>query len=758
MPLPFPPRPSHPSTGTILDRVLVGNHKRVKDPHRVTSLLRVSRSAMDVNGSDGDTLPGHERQDLQSCSSEGLDNDQFDAPRVDQKQTATRPQRARFPCLNQPLQRRTQSQPQQHPHVFDFIKAINTIRCESRNSKPRQPENARAYTTTRTLVPPPISIKHDVLSREREPSVTASVANVGLEIEDLTMKVIREKKALKAELVQTRTHAQNLTRRLADVEEELGVSLARNDEKDKHIETLKHELLSAKATSDSNQRDLVSTKEDLISVRNQNVVLASTNQKLEGVQGHVKAKLDAMQNAHAKLLTSLTDLKILHDSATARISNLSDGVAECRKSANNALTKFETTYQDSQTTQLRGMLADLRDTLSECKSRSPSRPSLLNVMIASRTNDLLRDKLHHHLGQIVELNDRIKELESEKRELLNLLVVQKEQETAGQKLGMMMEELSDCLAKREAEVEIATADAVTLKVELRASESRIPDLHQQIADDAVKLELLKTTQQECDGAKKALAANDDRLITLEQPILLTTDECLGNVENELALARMEIDSGNKLTQQLQAQVSHSRTALSLAAKDAEMAQLRAASDLEQALKARQETIMELKHTISVKAGEYKSVEASLEHARRELSGKETLLEQRNTHFNKLEERFDAQGSTLRLSKEQCGDLQEQLQISDRNLVELKVEMARLQQQLEKHQDTVNELKAVKGLLAGKDLARAIDDLRDLQGRYDTQTKDLLAITMEQALLSADRKNLEKELETHKGCLAEKERL
>ncbi|KAK2467173.1 hypothetical protein APHAL10511_000722 [Amanita phalloides] len=780
---------------------------------------------MDVDGSDGDTLQEPERQDLQSCSSDGLDNGHFDAPHVDQKQTAMRPQRATFPRLNQSqpynslrpvqpadifrkqFQQRTQPQPQQHPPFFNLLNTINTIRGESSNSKPRQPENTRsqnvfqqspvaslgllahgkgAYTNPRTPAPPPVSVKHitieDGLSRERELSAMPSTSGVDLEMEALTMKVWKEKRALKAELVQVQTHVQNLTRRLADVEEEFAVSSTKNVEQDKHVETLKHELssvckelssartelLSAKATLDSHQRDLTSTKGDLMTVRNQNVVLASTNQELERYQDHVKAKLDvtqkaliALKNDYATLFMSFTDLKRLHDSAAATISNLSDGVAECRKSANDALRKIETTYQDPNTimgtAQVRAVLDDLRDTLSE----------------SSRTNDLLRDKLHHHLGQIVELNDRIKELESEKRELLNLLVVQKEQETVGQKLGMRMEELSDRLAKREAEVEIATADAVTLKAELRASESRISDLDQQIADDAVKLELLKVTQQEYDGAKienemlkKVLAAKDDRLIALEQSISLTAeqrDECrnmLGNVENELALARMESESGKKLIQQLQVRLSDSRTALSHAAKDAEIVQLRATSDLEQALKARQETIVELKHTISAKGGEYKSVETSLDKARREISEKETLLKQARAQFNKLEERFDAQSATLRLSKEQCGDLQEQLQASERNFVELRVEIATLHHQLETHQDTANELKAVKGLLAEKDLAltRTIDDLRDLQGRYDTQTKDLRAITREQALLSADKKNLEKDLDTHKSRLAEKERL
>lgn len=55
--------------------------------------------------------------------------------------------------------------------------------------------------------------------------------------------------------------------------------------------------------------------------------------------------------------------------------------------------------------------------------------------IAYRTNDLLRDKLHLHLGQIVELTDRVKELESEKRDLLNSIVIRREEQASNERLG-----------------------------------------------------------------------------------------------------------------------------------------------------------------------------------------------------------------------------------------------------------------------------------------------------------------------------------
>lgn len=170
-------------------------------------------------------------------------------------------------------------------------------------------------------------------------------------------------------------HAQELTRKIGILQDESANLSARNIESGRVVESLtaelatvrdqlssaRSEVLSMKATLESTQRDLESTKVDLITFRNQNLALASTNQELERYQGAVNAKLELTQKAlvalkneyvcmlfqlqhfysvlrsYASLFTSFTDLKRLHDSATAVITDLSDGVAECRKSAKDAL-------------------------------------------------------------------------------------------------------------------------------------------------------------------------------------------------------------------------------------------------------------------------------------------------------------------------------------------------------------------------------------------------------------------------------------
>lgn len=174
------------------------------------------------------------------------------------------------------------------------------------------------------------------------------------------------------------SHAQELSRKVEVLQDENANLSVRNIESGRRVESLeadlttvhdqlssaRSELFSMKATLESTQRDFASTNEDLITFRNQNLALASKNQDLERYQGAVKAKLEVTQKAlvtlrneyvfkfflflwrqpfypglhsYASLFMSFTDLKRLHDSAMVVITDLSEGVAECRKSAHDAL-------------------------------------------------------------------------------------------------------------------------------------------------------------------------------------------------------------------------------------------------------------------------------------------------------------------------------------------------------------------------------------------------------------------------------------
>lgn len=140
------------------------------------------------------------------------------------------------------------------------------------------------------------------------------------------------------------------------------------------------------------------------------------------------------------------------------------------------------------------------------------------------------------------------------------------------------------------------------------------------------------------------------------------------------------------------------------------------------VKALKTSLMEEKSSLAAKVAELQVIDAEVTKARQEILDKDAALKrmkQKTMELNVLEERFEAQGATLRLSKEQCGDLQDTTN-------KLRVELEVLQRQLEIHRDTATELKGVKELFAEKELIlnRTGDDLIALRGLFSAQTKEL----------------------------------
>ncbi|KAM6497573.1 hypothetical protein JOM56_008046 [Amanita muscaria] len=665
-------------------------------------------------------------------------------------------------------------QPQQ-----PFFNILNNQRGGTSVSKPRQPDSTLhqnvfqqgqypssrltsaslltrgndAYTSPRTpvpAVPRPATLKHVTTSgdpgtpsrkREYERAVTPHLAggdNTDVDYDELAVKMFKENKTLKAELLLAQTHAQNLSSKIDSLQHEIA---SQKDESNKHIASLRTELSSAhtdlssarqelssiNAALNSHQRDLANTSGELNAYKDQNLALTSTNQGLERYQSNIRAKLVATQkslvefrNDYSGLMASFNELKRSYDTTTAVVNNLSNQVTEYKTAARDALKKFESISDDplalAQSRQVKAALDDLKEALAE----------------SYRTNDLLRDKLHLHLGQIVDLNDKIKGLENEKHEALSLLFVQKEQQIMSEKLGTRMEELVERLIKREHEVEVATGDVACLKAELQAIESKNTDLEQRAADYSVRLNMLTAVQDklhqaqtENDVLKKWLAEKDNRIIALEQSTVDQLAEYRKLIDS-LAKTEKENDeekaSLHDQVQQVQRQLLEIREVLTTEKANAEKQKYQAGIERAAEVKTLETSLMEAKSGLAAKVAELQVIDANLTKARQEILDKDAALKrmkQKTMELNVLEERFEAQGATLRLSKEQCGDLQDTTN-------KLRTELEVLQRQLEIHRDTATELKGVKELFTEKEfiLNRTGDDLMALRELFSAQTKEL----------------------------------
>lgn len=184
------------------------------------------------------------------------------------------------------------------------------------------------------------------------------------------------------------------------------------------------------------------------------------------------------------------------------------------------------------------------------------------MAVAYRTNDLLRDKLHLHLGQVVELTDRVKELESEKRELLSQIVIRREEQASNEELGnyitfggMTMSPFyvsrcedgrpdgRPCTSAGQARRRICDCDcrcghaegqSTYCRIEVFSPDVldakhvdfiRIVDLERNIANDDAKLQLLAAAQDECKKAAAECVPQNKVYCILSQCVKFTGMKC-----------------------------------------------------------------------------------------------------------------------------------------------------------------------------------------------------------------------------------------
>ncbi|KAF8624937.1 hypothetical protein AX17_006963 [Amanita inopinata Kibby_2008] len=774
---------------------------------------------MDLGSSEGEGTAQelHAQSLLSSCSSEGQDNIQMDsdtAAATEQKRPAwkTEPdtRRPMFPRLNQSqcnTPRKSQpadlfrksllrSQAQSHvqPPFFNLLNTVNSRSGEACKSKqlenfstqnvfqlrqsPVPPPSLFAHVTSAymspgTPKPRPDTLKHnmtdDILSkRTNELTTMLNVSDSNVEITELAAKMLKENGALKTQLAQAHCQLQSLSRQIETVQGENANISSLSAEREKQLEALKDEmssvcnelssvrtdLSSTEAALDSNRGELDSINRELSAYKDRNTNLITANQELQRHQGCLNSKVEVAEkslkecaNKYAALLVSFSDLKNSHDASGSVLRSLSAGIGEYRHMAGDALRKSEAFQNDihdvSRNFRVREVLDELRETLAE----------------SQRTNDLLRDKLHLHLSQIVDLNDRIKELDAEKRELLNLLVVQKEH-GAGQAIATKIEEVAERLIKREQESQDTFAETVILKEKLQVAEARIKDLQQTVANDAAKLDALAVFQKEFDkmqieskASRSLLADRESQVTELEKMVSTVTEgfiECrkmFGTIESELSGFKSSLKENETIKVDLcarlersQSQITEAREALTRAEANVDLTQLHAEKERQECIKQFELRLAEASCREAALAAECRNVNADLDKAKKEIAEQEVVLNQKDIQLNVLEERLEAQSVTLRLSKEQCGDVQD-------STSELRMEIVVLKQQLQTYQNKIDELKGLKEVLIDKEstLAQTIEKLHAVQRNFDTQAMALQQGNDQKIVLEERLKSVELDL-------------
>ncbi|TBU32816.1 hypothetical protein BD311DRAFT_736552 [Dichomitus squalens] len=406
--------------------------------------------------------------------------------------------------------------------------------------------------------------------------------------------------------------------------------------------------------------DLRNTKFEIEDLRREIVLLHSQiessgkekdelSQRLKAVKDAAKQSLQASSKSLEAVRTAMGDLKTRSEESFGAITNLRASipdVQELRNSVSSAIESIqphlEPGKQWAESTELKNVMKTLE---LEC-SRS------------QQVADLLRDRLQSVGGELVEAKGRIAELEaaqSDDRAALrkaNDIIRGTTEETSG--LAASLKEQQDKLC----EVLAASAE---YEAKLQTTQERLVELQELVARKDAELQTLQTVQHENARLLEIVAEKDACVASLRdiQPEVDRLKDVV--VKNEAHAAALRAANSEK-----DSQMTDLGSRLKCAeGENAELnktiqdlkSELGASNAHGQAVSKDNERLLKEKGALTDKIND---LESALGRMRQELADRTEKLQQANVRRQSLEERFEDQAITLRLTRESAGDAQERL--------------------------------------------------------------------------------------------------
>ncbi|KAL6309669.1 hypothetical protein BKA93DRAFT_821394 [Sparassis latifolia] len=371
--------------------------------------------------------------------------------------------------------------------------------------------------------------------------------------------------------------------------------------------------------------------------------------RLQAVKDAAKHSLESSSKSLNDLQSTLTDLKTKSDDSFAVVSavrkSLPD-VQELRVSISEAIKNIEPLLGED------GHLSRTSETMALVSNLE------LECTKSQQVSDLLRDRLQSVGSELIDAKGRVIELEAAQaanREALRASACSVSTTT------QQVTELAECLKKQQGEMYEVLSTAADAEAKLAASNQRMEQLENLVAEKNVELQALHEVQQENARLLNALQDRDARLSSLGdiQQELSTVQSTLNERHTKVsaleacALLREEDISHLKSSSaQVQAQLEEAKAVGQSLREDLRACELREQAALEE----------RERHSSDGRALQVRleALESQLEQARRELEARSEKLHQANSRCQVLEERFDDQSVTMKLTREANGDLQERL--------------------------------------------------------------------------------------------------
>ncbi|THG95481.1 hypothetical protein EW026_g6184 [Hermanssonia centrifuga] len=282
----------------------------------------------------------------------------------------------------------------------------------------------------------------------------------------------------------------------------------------------------------------------------------------------------------------------------------------------------------------------------------------LDCTKSQQVADILRDRLQCVGAQLLDAKSRVSELE---------VVQMSDRETfratsnSLTSASLQVSNLAQCLKDHQAELNDALANGADLEAKLIASEERISQIREILSGKEAELEALTDVNKENTHLQTTLNERDMRIQELEslQPKLDAVDILCNKRGAQISALERSIsikdeiitDLTNRITQR-EAKIEKDQAKLQTLMQASGASEAREQA-LQKAVFQSEDRLKELKNRQDITG-------TLLEEARKEIELRIERLHEANTKYQVIEDRFEDQSVTLRLTKESNGDLQERL--------------------------------------------------------------------------------------------------
>ncbi|KAJ3512325.1 hypothetical protein NLJ89_g3582 [Agrocybe chaxingu] len=446
-----------------------------------------------------------------------------------------------------------------------------------------------------------------------------------------------------------------------------------------------------------------------------------------------KRSVASLSSEYSILGTYFKELKEARDIDRERLKEISSEVQALRKTANNAMSALEPMLDDNNTltraAETKALLKQLQEDLAG----------------SHQVTDMLRNKLLHNASQLADAQNRVRELEEEKRGWLHDLVSAREDEKrqfeSFAEVEKRMSELSVRLAAREKETIDTLAYSDCVRNELETVKREL-SFHQSIV----------STQGEELGLLRSLK---------EQNVskLLEFQDVVNSRDKEIVMLRSEVKSLAESREELRALMAEAKKSLAekeveLRAKDPNEEYQIEISNLRSENRALKTTVQETQ--TALKAANKASHNAE-QHFNKTLHELEKLVVELRSKIGMLQTAFEKSQDELRIaqSKASVADgkalvLQEDMHVVKKHSESLTAEIAELRERLEAQSLNLYQAKE-HGVKLKERLDRYVEQLDDKTSLNEALGKQ--AALAESSAASAQA-FLKQALKDHKSKVAE----